>query len=85
MVEQHQQVRAAIPENDIEAALLKQLSADPLHIDEIGRTTGLPIAAVSSTLAMMELKGMVKQVGGMNYVVARESGAEYDTQPTDKA
>jgi DNA processing protein len=27
---------------------------------------------VSSTLAMMELKGMVKQVGGMNYVVARQ-------------
>jgi DNA processing protein len=85
MVEQQREVRAAIPENDIEAALLKQLSADPLHIDEIGRTTGLPIAAVSSTLAMMELKGMVKQVGGMNYVVARESGAEYDTQPNHKA
>ena len=85
MVEQQQQVRAVLPENEIESTLLKQLSADPLHIDEIGRTTGLPIAAVSSTLAMMELKGMVKQVGGMNYVVARESGTEYDTQPTDKA
>ncbi|HEX7587057.1 MAG TPA: DNA-processing protein DprA [Anaerolineae bacterium] len=78
MVEQHQQVRAALPENEIESALLKQLSSDPVHIDEIGRTTGLPIAAVSSTLAMMELKGMVKQVGGMNYVVARESSAEYN-------
>ena len=85
MVEQQIQVRTAIPENDIEATLLKQLSADPLHIDEIGRSSGLPISAVSSTLAMMELKGMVKQVGGMNYVVARERGIAYDTQSIDKA
>jgi hypothetical protein len=26
---------------------------------------------------MMELKGMVRQVGGMKYVIARESGVEY--------
>jgi hypothetical protein len=26
---------------------------------------------------MMELKGMVKQVGGMNYIVAREAREEY--------
>jgi hypothetical protein len=28
---------------------------------------------------MMELKGMVKQVGGMNYVLAREMKEEYQT------
>jgi hypothetical protein len=32
---------------------------------------------VSSTLALMELKGMVRQVGGMNYVLARETSIEY--------
>jgi len=32
---------------------------------------------VTSTLTMMELKGMVRQVGGMNYVVARERGVQY--------
>ncbi len=79
MVEQHQQVRAAVPENDLESTLLKHLSADPVHIDELGRETGLPISAVSSTLAMMELKGMVKQIGGMNYVVARENSEPYKT------
>jgi DNA processing protein len=77
MIEQHQEVRAAIPENDAESTLLKHLSADPLHIDELGRETGLPIAIVSSTLALMELKGMVRQVGGMNYIVARESKEGY--------
>jgi DNA processing protein len=48
-----------------------------VHIDDIRRETGLPIAQVSSTLAMMELKGMVRQVGGMNYVLARENQATY--------
>jgi DNA processing protein len=40
-------------------------------IDEVCRRSQLPIATVSSTLAMMELKGMVRQLGGMNYIVTR--------------
>lgn len=79
MVEQQQQVRAALPANEIESALLRHLSADPVHIDELGREAGLPIATVSSTLALMELKGMVQQISGMNYIIARESKAEYKT------
>ena len=39
-----------------------------MHIDELSRLSGLPTATVSSTLTLMELKGMVLQVGGMNYV-----------------
>ncbi|MCL4394067.1 MAG: DNA-processing protein DprA, partial [Chloroflexi bacterium] len=77
MVEQHQQVRESVPENELESTLLKQLSADPVHIDDLGRAIGRPIAEVSSTLALMELKGMVRQVGAMNYVIARESAADY--------
>ncbi len=77
MVEQHQQVRAVAPENETETALLKHLSADPIHIDDLQRATGLSVATVSSTLALMELKGIVRQIGGMNYVVARETGAGY--------
>lgn len=77
MIAQHQEVRAAVPENETESALLKHLSVEPVHIDDLRRETGLPIATVSSTLALMELKGVVKQVGGMNYVMARESSAGY--------
>jgi DNA processing protein len=77
MVGEQAQVRAAIPDNPTEAALLAHLSAEPVHVDELGRAVGLPIAQVSSTLALMELKGMVRQVGGMNFVLARESRAEY--------
>jgi DNA processing protein len=60
-----------LPENDAESALLKHLSAGPLHIDELCRCTSLPISTVSSTLTIMELKGMVNQLGNMNYVAAR--------------
>jgi hypothetical protein len=34
---------------------------------------------VSSALTLMELKGMVQQVGGMNYVLMREPGVVYGT------
>lgn len=77
MVSQQAEVRAVVPENETEAALLEYITAEPIHIDEIGQQSGLPIAQVSSTLALMELKGMVRQVGGMNYVLARETRVEY--------
>lgn len=71
------EMREILPESDTESILLQQLSAEPTHIDEVCRSSGLPTATVSSTLAMMELKGMVKQVGTMNYVLAREARQEY--------
>jgi DNA processing protein len=77
MVSEQAQVRAVIPENETEAVLLKHLSAEPVHVDALGRAVKLPIAQVSSTLALMELKGMVRQVGGMSYVLAREGGVDY--------
>jgi DNA processing protein len=77
MVSQQAEVRAIVPENETEATLLEYITADPIHVDEIGQKSDLPIAQVSSTLALMELKGMVRQVGGMNYVLAREGRVEY--------
>ncbi len=71
------ELKEVIPSSDTEALLLKQLSAEPTHIDEVCRSSGLPISTVSSTLAMMELKGLVKQVGTMNYALAREVREEY--------
>ncbi|OGO32132.1 MAG: DNA protecting protein DprA [Chloroflexi bacterium RBG_16_56_11] len=71
------EMREVLPTSDTESVLLRQLSAEPVHIDEICRLAGLPAATVSGTLAMMELKGMVKQVGTMNYILAREMRQEY--------
>lgn len=77
MVAEQQATRAVVPSNDTEAVLLKYLSADPIHIDELRQQSGMPIAQVSSSLALMELKGMVRQMGGMNYVLAREKQEVY--------
>lgn len=55
------------PGNEVEASILKHLSADPLHIDEIVRLSQLPIATVSSTLTILELKGLARMVGHMQY------------------
>jgi DNA processing protein len=71
------EMKEVIPASDTESLLLKQLSAEPTHIDEVCRSSGLPISTVSSTLAMMELKGLIKQVGPMSYALAREVREEY--------
>ena len=71
------EMREILPESDTESLLLQRLSAEPTHIDEVCRSSGLPAATVSSTLAMMELKGLVKQVGTMNYALAREVRQQY--------
>lgn len=79
MVTEQVAVQLALPESAEEAALLATLTAQPTHIDDLSRETGLPAALVSSTLTLMELKGIVQQVGGMNYVRVRESEPIYKT------
>jgi DNA processing protein len=64
-----------IPPDETESVLLGVLSAEPQHIDEVRRECGLPIATVTSALAMLELKGLVRQVGRMNYVRAHAAPA----------
>jgi DNA processing protein len=78
MVTEHRAVRVALPSDPIESRLYKLLSQEPMHVDEIRAQTDMPIETVSATLAMMELKGMVRQVGGMNYIAVRESPETYD-------
>jgi DNA processing protein len=77
MVAEQAEARQVLPADETEAALLSHLSAEPTHVDELQQQVELPISQVTSTLALMELKGMVRQVGGMKYVVAREPGVEY--------
>ncbi len=76
-VARQMEMREMLPETETESLLIKQLSAEPSHIDEVCEKSGLPAATVSSTLAMMELKGLVKQVGTMNYVLSREMRQQY--------
>jgi DNA processing protein len=77
MVAEHRTARVALPGDPTEAQLFETLSREPLHIDEIQTRTEIPIEKVTATLALMELKGMVRQVGGMNYVILREAKEAY--------
>ena len=79
-VARQMEMQELLPASDTETALLKELGAEPVHIDEVCQRSGLPVATVSGTLAMMELKGLVKQVGIMNYVRAREIRQEYSAR-----
>lgn len=74
---EHKAARKMIPADETERRVMSILSAEPLHVDEIRNQTELPIEKVSATLALMELKGMVRQVGGMNYVAVREEESDY--------
>ncbi|MDX1414195.1 MAG: DNA-processing protein DprA [Candidatus Promineifilaceae bacterium] len=84
MVLEQSAVQLALPETPEEAALFEYLSAQPIHIDELSRSTGMASQLVSSTLTLMELKGIVRQVGGMNYVMMREPEAVYQTEEESK-
>jgi DNA processing protein len=76
-IEQKKSARKIIPGDAREAQLLDCMSSSAMHIDDIANRSGLPIDQVSATLAMMELKGMVQQVGGMTYAVICESQSNY--------
>ncbi len=71
MVPQHMEAQAILPDNEEERLLLKLLSHEPTHIDELTRGANMDAAQVSATLTMMELKGMIRSAGGMQYVLVR--------------
>jgi DNA processing protein len=73
----HQEVAAALPETKEEADLLAMVEDEPCHIDAIQRRSGMSMQTVSATLTVLELKGLVRQTGGMHYVLAREAFAAY--------
>jgi DNA processing protein len=66
-----EQAQKIAPENELEVKLLNLLEADPIHVDDIIRETGLSTAEVTSTLTILELKGLAQSVGHMQYCRAR--------------
>ena len=79
-ITQQKSARVILPENSTEALLFGLLGHEPIHINEIGALAEMPIHQVSSALALMELKGLVRLVGGMSYMAARELPAEYNVE-----
>jgi len=76
-IDQYKQATLLLPVDEIEAKLMSILNLEPVHIDEIQSKSGFPVEKVSAALTMMELKGMVRQVGGMTYMAVHEDHETY--------
>jgi DNA processing protein len=67
MVAEHVEAARALPSDPTERMLLGFLEDSSQHIDELTNRSGLPASTVSAILTMMELKGMIRHLGGMQY------------------
>ena len=76
-VEEKKATRRSLPADATESRLLAEMGLEPLHADELAARLDLPIGTISAALTVMELKGLVRQVGGMTYSAVRESAGIY--------
>jgi DNA processing protein len=51
-----------------EKILLEQLGTDPLHVDALSRSVGLPSRRLNEILLVLEMKGLVEQAPGHCYL-----------------
>ena len=58
-------------ENEEENLILKTLAEESLYIDKIIEKTKLPAAKVASTLAILEIKSKIRNLGGNTFVLMR--------------
>ena len=65
-INEAKKIVADSPEEEI---ILKNLSFDEaLHIDKLSDATGIKTSPLSSLLTLMEIKGMIREIGGMRYI-----------------
>ena len=70
-------IRKILPGDPREAQIYQVVGDEPLHVDEISTLTKMPIEQITSTLALMELKGMVRKTFGMKYVAVQDNQSGY--------
>lgn len=56
------------PENKEEEIVLSLLSIKPVHIDEIIKQSKMPASSINSTLMILELKKVIKNLGKNNFI-----------------
>ena len=70
LIKEFVETKKIIPDSEEEALILEFLSHEPIHADELVRQTKLDTSQINSTLTLMEMKGRVKNLGGMMYVIS---------------
>lgn len=63
-----QESRKILPESAEEEALLCLIKDEAKHLDQLVRESGFDTAMVTSIMAMLEIKGKVRNLGGMTYI-----------------
>lgn len=71
--------RRTLPADATEQQVLDVIAEGTLSVDEISFLSGLPIEIVSATLAMMELKGLVRNSGTMTFMAIHDESGDYLT------
>jgi DNA processing protein len=71
LVPQQLAMDSLLAHDQTERRLLDRLGQEPVHVDALTRLTDLPVSVVTSTLTMLELRGLVRQVSAMQFVRAR--------------
>ncbi len=69
--------RTQLPDDPEEVKIYQGLGFEPTHVDELCNRLNMPIEKLTALLTMMELKGFVKQAGGMQYMIIREPRIDY--------
>jgi predicted Rossmann fold nucleotide-binding protein DprA/Smf involved in DNA uptake len=50
--------------------LLAEMGTTPVHVDDLARQLSLSSQEVAAALTLLELQGVVQDVGGMQFVVS---------------
>ena len=61
-------IKEFIPASIEEEKIIKILSCEPVHIDRIIKLSKIKTSGVSSVLIILEMKGIIKDIGGQNYI-----------------
>ena len=67
-VKSYVETREILPDSKEEARILENLSQEPLHVNALIKKTGFPVSQVNALLSVMEIKGMVRNLGSGMYV-----------------
>lgn len=79
-VDEYRYAKRVIQKDEVEELLCEVIKNEPIHIDEIKNLTGMSMEKVSAALVIMELKGMVRQIGSLTYISISDEMPAYEVK-----
>ncbi len=64
-----EKVKQIFPDDPVEKKVLDVLTNEDLHLDELVRITGGKTSEISARLTIMEMKGLIRNLGGGKYKI----------------